>query len=72
MIIGTFFYRKKAGRKALLCCSPMRPRFQTSKNALESIKTLEVSPQTPQTFVRNYVSLISLPFLVELMLNNLY
>jgi hypothetical protein len=77
MINGTFFYRKKAGRKALLCCSPMRPGFQTSKNALETLKTLRFhlklhklfEKSLTKTVVRNYVSLILLLFLIELTLN---
>jgi hypothetical protein len=76
MINGTFFYRKKAGRKALLCCSPMRPGFQTSKNALETLKTLRFhlklhklfEKSLTKTFARNYVSLILLLFLIELTL----
>jgi len=33
VVLGTFFYRK-----AMLCCSPVWPRFQTSKNTLEALK----------------------------------
>ncbi len=40
----------KAGRKATLCCSPVQPRIPKLQKCSLSIKNLEVSPQTPQTF----------------------